>query len=61
VLVSPHTAGVTRETRRNMGKIAAAQVIDAIDGKPVERIVNPDVWTHYARRFERLLGFAPDA
>jgi D-3-phosphoglycerate dehydrogenase / 2-oxoglutarate reductase len=61
VLVSPHTAGVTRETRHNMGKIAAAQVIDAIDGKPIERIVNPDVWTRYARRFERLLGFAPDA
>ncbi len=61
VLVSPHTAGVTRETRHNMGKIAAAQVLDAIDGKPVERIVNPNVWSHYARRFEQLLGFAPHA
>ena len=61
VLVSPHTAGVTRETRHNMGKIAAAQVLDAIDGKPVNRIVNPDVWPVYARRFERLLGFAPEA
>jgi len=59
VLVSPHTAGVTRETRHNMGKIAAAQVLDAIDGKPVNRIVNPDVWPAYARRFERLFGFAP--
>jgi D-3-phosphoglycerate dehydrogenase / 2-oxoglutarate reductase len=59
VLVSPHTAGVTRETRHNMGKIAATQVLDAIDGKPVNRIVNPDVWPAYARRFERLLGFAP--
>jgi D-3-phosphoglycerate dehydrogenase len=61
VLVSPHTAGVTRETRHNMGKIAAAQVLDAIDGKPVKRIVNPDVWPLYARRFERLMGFAPQA
>jgi D-3-phosphoglycerate dehydrogenase len=61
VLVSPHTAGVTKETRHNMGKIAAIQVLDAIDGKPVKRIVNPDVWPLYARRFERLLGFAPDA
>jgi D-3-phosphoglycerate dehydrogenase / 2-oxoglutarate reductase len=59
VLVSPHTAGVTRETRHNMGKIAAAQVLDAIDGKPVKRIVNPDVWPLYARRFVRLMGFAP--
>ena len=59
VLVSPHTAGVTKETRHNMGKIAAAQVLDAIDGKPVKRVVNPQVWPHYARRFERVMGFAP--
>jgi D-3-phosphoglycerate dehydrogenase len=61
VLVSPHTAGVTRETRHNMGKIAAAQVLDAIDGKPVKRVVNPEVWPQYARRFERTMGFAPQA
>jgi D-3-phosphoglycerate dehydrogenase / 2-oxoglutarate reductase len=59
VLVSPHTAGVTKETRHNMGKIAAAQVLDAIDGKPVKRVVNPQVWPDYARRFERVMGFAP--
>ena len=61
VLVSPHTAGVTKETRHNMGKIAAVQVLDAIDGKPVKRVVNPEVWPHYARRFERMMGFAPQA
>jgi D-3-phosphoglycerate dehydrogenase len=59
VLVSPHTAGVTKETRHNMGKIAAVQVLDAIDGKPVKRVVNPEVWPHYARRFEQVMGFAP--
>jgi D-3-phosphoglycerate dehydrogenase len=59
VLVSPHTAGVTKETRHNMGKIAAVQVLDAIDGKPVKRVVNPEVWPHYAQRFERAMGFAP--
>ncbi len=59
VLVSPHTAGVTRETRRNMGRIAAEQVLDALDGKPVTRIVNPDVWPAYATRFARTFGFAP--
>jgi D-3-phosphoglycerate dehydrogenase len=61
VLVSPHTAGVTKETRHNMGKIAAVQVLDAIDGKPVKRVVNPEVWPHYAQRFERAMGFAPQA
>jgi D-3-phosphoglycerate dehydrogenase / 2-oxoglutarate reductase len=59
VLVSPHTAGVTRETRHNMGKIAAAQVLDAIDGRSVKRIVNPEVWPAYATRFEHLMGFSP--
>ena len=59
MLVSPHTAGVTRETRHNMGKIAAAQVLDAIDGRPVKRIVNPEVWPAYAQRFARLMGFSP--
>ena len=59
VLVSPHTAGVTRETRRNMGRIAAEQVLDALDGKPVARKVNPEVWPRYAQRFTERFGFEP--
>jgi D-3-phosphoglycerate dehydrogenase / 2-oxoglutarate reductase len=59
VLISPHTAGVTRETRRNMGKIAAEQVLDALDGKPVARKVNPEVWPRYAQRFAERFGFKP--
>ncbi len=59
VLVSAHTAGVTREARVNMARIAAEQVLDALDGKPVKRIVNPLVWPDYAKRFERTFGFAP--
>jgi D-3-phosphoglycerate dehydrogenase / 2-oxoglutarate reductase len=59
VLVSPHTAGVTRETRHNMGRIAAQQVLDALDGKPVARQVNPQVWPRYAQRFAHTFGFKP--
>jgi D-3-phosphoglycerate dehydrogenase / 2-oxoglutarate reductase len=59
VLASPHTAGVTAETRFNMGKIAAEQVLDALDGKPVARKVNPQAWPAYARRFVRRFGFSP--
>jgi D-3-phosphoglycerate dehydrogenase / 2-oxoglutarate reductase len=59
VLVSPHTAGVTREARANMGRIAAEQLLDALDGKRPLRIVNPEVWPHYAARFERAFGRAP--
>jgi D-3-phosphoglycerate dehydrogenase len=59
VLASPHTAGVTREARINMGRIAAEQLLDALDGKRPPRIINPEVWPHYAERFERTFGFAP--
>jgi D-3-phosphoglycerate dehydrogenase len=59
VLASPHTAGVTKEARVNMGRIAAEQVLDALDGKRPPRIVNPEVWPEYAKRFERAFGFAP--
>ncbi|HEX9469577.1 MAG TPA: NAD(P)-dependent oxidoreductase, partial [Bradyrhizobium sp.] len=59
VLASPHTAGVTTEARTNMGRIAAEQILDAFDGKRPPRIINPEVWPDYARRFERTFGFAP--
>ena len=59
VLASPHTAGVTKEARENMGRIAAEQMLDALDGKRPPRIINPEVWGDYARRFEHTFGFAP--
>jgi len=59
VIVTPHLAGVTREARVRMGQFAAGQMLDALDGKPVPRIVNPRVWPHYAERFARTFGFAP--
>ena len=59
VLASPHTAGVTVEARTNMGRIAAEQILDALDGKRPPRIVNPQVWPVYAKRFERAFGFVP--
>ncbi len=59
VIVSPHTAGVTVETRAHMGKIAAAQLLDALDAKRPPRIVNPEVWPAYAARFEKTFGVRP--
>lgn len=59
VLVSPHTAGVTREGRENMGRFAAEQMIAALDGKPVERVLNPEVWPRYAARFKETFGVEP--
>jgi D-3-phosphoglycerate dehydrogenase / 2-oxoglutarate reductase len=59
VLASPHTAGVTHEARTNMGKIAAEQMLGALDGNRPPRLINPEVWPAYAKRFERVFGFAP--
>lgn len=59
MLASPHTAGVTAETRFNMGKIAAEQILNVLDGKPVARKVNPQAWRACARRFARRFGFPP--
>jgi D-3-phosphoglycerate dehydrogenase / 2-oxoglutarate reductase len=59
VIASPHTAGVTREARANMGKITAEQLIMALDGKRPPRIVNPEVWPAYAKRFEQTFGIRP--
>src|SRR6202042_679028 len=56
VLASPHTAGVTREARANMGRIAAEPIIGALDGTRPPRIINPEVWPRYAERFERTFG-----
>src|SRR5579864_9447844 len=51
------SSSVTKETRFNMGKIAAEQVLAALDGKPIARNVNPQVWPAYTRRFTRRFGF----
>lgn len=59
VLASPHTAGVTREARENMGRIAAEQILGALDGQRPPRIVNPEVWPRYVERFRQAFGVTP--
>jgi D-3-phosphoglycerate dehydrogenase / 2-oxoglutarate reductase len=59
VLVSPHTAGITRQSRHNIAKIAAEQMLDILDGKKPPRLLNPEVWDVYCGRFARILGFRP--
>ena len=59
VVASQHTAGVTRESRDNIARFAAEQMLDLLDGKPPSRVLNPEVWPAYAARFERSFGFAP--
>jgi D-3-phosphoglycerate dehydrogenase / 2-oxoglutarate reductase len=60
VIASPHMAGVTREARASMGRIAAEQLIMMLDGKRPPRMVNPQVWPVYAKRFEETFGVRPE-
>ena len=56
VFASHHIAGVTRGARRNMALMAAGQIIDTARGMRPPRLVNPEVWPAYARRYAQLTG-----
>jgi len=56
VIATNHTAGVTVEARRNMAAPAAEQVVGVLQGGRPPRLVNPDVWPAYRKRFERIIG-----
>lgn len=58
VLVSPHTAGVTRESRRNIAIIGAEQMAHIFDGYKPPRLLNPEAWPAYAERFHKAFGIA---
>jgi D-3-phosphoglycerate dehydrogenase / 2-oxoglutarate reductase len=60
VVVSPHSAGITRQSRHNIAKIAAEQMLDILDGKKPPRLLNPEVWPVYRERFAAILGFRPE-
>jgi D-3-phosphoglycerate dehydrogenase len=59
VFVSPHTAGVTNDARRTMARIAAEQMVATLAGERPPRLINPEVWPAYARRFAKEFGRAP--
>ncbi|MBU2531897.1 MAG: 3-phosphoglycerate dehydrogenase, partial [Alphaproteobacteria bacterium] len=61
VIATPHNAGVTEEAMENMGVWAAEQWIEIFKGKVPPRLVNPEAWDKYRRRFQGRLGFLPDA
>jgi D-3-phosphoglycerate dehydrogenase len=61
VIASPHTAGTTHEARLNIGTWAARQILDVLEGKPASRLLNPQAWPAFAKKFERVYGFAPSA
>jgi len=56
VVATYHTAGVTYEARRNMATYAAEQIVGILKGGRPPRLINPDVWAAYSKRFETLMG-----
>lgn len=56
VVASYHTAGVTPEARRNTWAMAAEQIVGIFNGGRPPRLVNPEVWPAYAKRFEAVMG-----
>ena len=59
VLATPHTAGITEEALHEMAAEAARQWIALFAGQVPPRLINPEAWPAYSRRFERVLGFKP--
>lgn len=56
VLATHHIAGVTHGSRRQMASMAASQIVGVARGGRPPRLVNPEVWTAYEERFERVMG-----
>jgi D-3-phosphoglycerate dehydrogenase len=59
VLVSPHTAGVSHESRENVGRIAAEQIATISAGTRPPRLLNPQAWEGFAERWEKRFGVRP--
>ena len=57
VLASPHTAGVTEESRRRIATWGAEQLIGLfVRGERPPRLVNPAAWPAFAQRFSAMFG-----
>ena len=56
VIATHHTAGITQDSRNNMRDWNAQQVMGILRGERPPRLVNPDAWPGFARRFEKLFG-----
>lgn len=60
VLVSPHTAGVTHESRIKITTIAVEQLLGTFDGRRPPRLLNPEAWGAFSKRFEKIFGRLPE-
>ncbi len=56
VLASPHTAGVTHESRHQVASYAGEQLLEIFAGRRPPRLLNPDVWPVFQERYKALFG-----
>lgn len=56
VICSPHTAGVSKDSRERMAEFAATQLISLLRGQEPLRPVNPEVLPRYRERFRNLIA-----
>ena len=54
VIASPHTAGVTQDSRNKMSEFVATQLLSLFDGENPARPVNPEVIDTYRNKFKNL-------
>jgi D-3-phosphoglycerate dehydrogenase len=59
VIATHHTAGITHDSRENMRSWNAQQVVGILRGERPPRLVNPDAWPRFAKRFEKIFGLSP--
>jgi D-3-phosphoglycerate dehydrogenase len=56
VLASPHTAGVTFESRGRVARMAAEAFIEAAAGRTPPRVLNPQVLPRFKERWTAAFG-----
>ena len=54
VIASPHTAGVTEDSRKKMSAFVATQLLDIFDGKDPARPVNPEIIDIFNNKFKKI-------
>jgi D-3-phosphoglycerate dehydrogenase len=60
VVATHHVAGLSADALRSMAVYAATQWQDSLSGKVPPRLVNPEAWDAYSRRFAEAFGQVPD-
>ncbi|MSP66664.1 MAG: hydroxyacid dehydrogenase [Alphaproteobacteria bacterium] len=59
VIATPHNGGLSAGAYRNLAKGAAEQWLQIFRGEKPPRLVNPEAWEPFRRRWQRIIGNDP--